>query len=453
MKNIILAVAAMIAVSSSGYAGASALGGLGAEAAVSGVPVAPPPAPSGAAMAGKQACKGIIRVGSFVVDNNNYVGQVLGFSDENTVSYKSRSAVYSAKLDELRVEVPEINGIKARDLIIDPDDHIGAAIHVFEDGRVQFAFASALHVTTAAYGEVTDFRGFSSGRLVTDPGNNIGKVLHVFQNGRVQYQVGFTPYVLASGDLALNAVWYDKNGLTEEQFNSVIDRLEEIFTPVIREKQGELRIIRAWKTSQDMAAAVHFGNVYRLTLYGAMARSPIITEDGYALIVCHELGHLIGGFPKFMKGQMSDNLSNEGQSDYWAALKCFRKFVEKDDNIAIMAAKPVDPYAKEQCERTYQGRDTETAVCKRSVMAGMSTLYSLADSNFDRFPGLLTPDSYITPATVDTHPNLQCRLDTYFAGALCDKSWNEEVSDTDHTSGTCNGGTYLEGSRPACWFR
>jgi hypothetical protein len=51
------------------------------------------------------------------------------------------------------------------------------------------------------------------------------------------------------------------------------------------------------------------------------------------------------------------------------------------------------------------------------------------------------------------HPATQCRLDTYFEGALCEKSPMEPMSNTDFHGGSCtqDQGARI-GYRPRCWF-
>ena len=51
------------------------------------------------------------------------------------------------------------------------------------------------------------------------------------------------------------------------------------------------------------------------------------------------------------------------------------------------------------------------------------------------------------------HPYAQCRLDTYFNGALCTVSEIIDFDDDEETTGAChkkNGDD--RGLRPQCWF-
>jgi hypothetical protein len=83
-----------------------------------------------------------------------------------------------------------------------------------------------------------------------------------------------------------------------------------------------------------------------------------------------------------------------------------------------------------------------------SVAALFAALRNRPEAKFD------TPDANVVKKTDDSHPAHQCRLDTYFQGALCDKSFNDDVSQKDENVGTCTtkmGDTI--GTRPLCWFK
>ena len=63
------------------------------------------------------------------------------------------------------------------------------------------------------------------------------------------------------------------------------------------------------------------------------------------------------------------------------------------------------------------------------------------------------PDTTEVPNTVHGHPGPQCRLDTYFAGAICPVSASDDFSRYDSTTGACaleKNDTY--GYRPRCWY-
>ena len=65
-----------------------------------------------------------------------------------------------------------------------------------------------------------------------------------------------------------------------------------------------------------------------------------------------------------------------------------------------------------------------------------------------------TPDTSVVTRTDDNHPAAQCRLDTYFNGILCDKSYDQENDKNDPKIGTCIARDgYKVGPRPLCWYK
>jgi hypothetical protein len=65
-----------------------------------------------------------------------------------------------------------------------------------------------------------------------------------------------------------------------------------------------------------------------------------------------------------------------------------------------------------------------------------------------------TPDNNVVMRTYDGHPRAQCRLDTYFQGALCDKASNLDFSNTDPAVGACiKRDGYTQGLRSLCWYK
>jgi hypothetical protein len=189
-------------------------------------------------------------------------------------------------------------------------------------------------------------------------------------------------------------------------------------------------------------------------MFGGLARHETITADGFAMVACHEIGHHIGGAPKKASWMGNTWASNEGQADYWGTMKCFRRVMMNDDNASIVAKMEVDQFAREKCEGIY-ANEAEIALCLRNAMGGLSLGNLFRALRRQTTPlAFNTPDRTRVTRTNDNHPDSQCRLDTYFAGAICDKSIDEDVSQTNATVGVCNlsdGAT--DGTRPLCWYK
>lgn len=145
-----------------------------------------------------------------------------------------------------------------------------------------------------------------------------------------------------------------------------------------------------------------------------------MTEDGYVLVACHELGHHLGGAPRF-SDEDSKWASVEGEADYFATLQCAKKTIKDSGRIAGAA----------------------------QVLANI-----LADLDEDPVPNPKTPDTSKVTSTFEDHPAAQCRLDTYLAGSVCGIPYTP-LSASDPKGGTCfsyPNDTTAKGSRPRCWF-
>lgn len=272
---------------------------------------------------------------------------------------------------------------------------------------------------------------------------------------------GFVP----KNDLYLPEGIKTVNGMTEEEFNKAIDEVETVYAPIISNMGAKLQVERNWSDGTVNAYASQSGKTWKVAMFGGLARHATITRDAFALVVCHEIGHHIGGAPK--KGGSAGGggwwggngggviswASNEGQSDYFATLKCLRKSWINDNNEAIAKALKAPKMVTDSCRKTYKNK-TDTALCVRTSMAGLSVGNLFAALGKLPEPKFETPDTKVVSSTDDNHPKAQCRVDTYYQGSLCDVNMNEDVSQTDEVKATCHGSLgHKTGTRPLCWFK
>lgn len=242
-----------------------------------------------------------------------------------------------------------------------------------------------------------------------------------------------------------------QGGINEKEFNQVLDKVEKVYRPIIKKHGGKLRMNRLWSDGKVNASASRNGLTYNVNMYGGLARHHTITKDAFALVACHEVGHHIGGVPKYNAN--SDWASIEGQSDYFATAKCLRKVFADEDNTSIISNMNIDSLVKQKCESQFSNAN-EVAICKRISMAGLSSASLFADMNGRAMPRFDTPDSSVVTTTYESHPDYQCRLDTYFNGALCEIGDGIDLGQRDPKMGACNRvDGHTEGLRPLCWFR
>jgi hypothetical protein len=243
-------------------------------------------------------------------------------------------------------------------------------------------------------------------------------------------------------------------GLNEAQFNNAIERVEVLYAPIVAQLGGKLVIDRDWDDATVNAYAQRSGSKWMVNMFGGLARHATITEDGMSLVVCHEIGHHIGGAPTKASAYSNSWASNEGQADYFSNLKCLRRTFLNDDNIAIVSAMDVPAALTTACSKSWAS-DEDRAICVRGGMAGDSVAKLFAALRNQANPAKFeTPDAAVVSATNDNHPATQCRLDTYFQGSLCEVNFNDDVERNSEVAGTCHGSLgHKIGLRPTCWFK
>ena len=249
--------------------------------------------------------------------------------------------------------------------------------------------------------------------------------------------------------------------LTEIEFYGILDQLEALYSPDFAEKGTMLKITGDW-TNNDYKADYNFTkeNTYTVSISGGLAQHRLSNADTMALIICHEIGHYLGGYPKRHISISKDFLATiEGQADYFATAKCLKKYFREDDNKNIVKQMLLPAIVQESCDKSFQ--DPEAAfICKRSSMASLAAVKIMVALKPSLFPNLeMSPINFETPsleiAFIPLHPTGQCRLDTFFQGALCNKPETVNFSDTDFRQGACTRGEGFSGNngaRPLCWF-
>lgn len=270
---------------------------------------------------------------------------------------------------------------------------------------------------------------------------------------------GFVP----ENDLYIDVNAEFTSDIDEAKFNEVIDKVEKVYAPIISAMGAKLDVVRNWKDGTVNAYAQQVGSTWKVSMFGGLARHETITEDGFALVVCHEIGHHIGGAPKkgggaggFWTGGGigSSWASNEGQADIWATSKCLRRVFRGEDNAKVLAEMNVPKTVINTCAEQFTS-EVDRLICQRGAMAGMSTaklFQSLRNSS--QAPSFDTPDKKVVSSTDHNHPAFQCRLDTYYQGALCHIDELVDADQNNEEVGFCytaNGDKL--GARPLCWFK
>lgn len=251
-----------------------------------------------------------------------------------------------------------------------------------------------------------------------------------------------------------------KTGLDEATFDDVIDQLSEMYAPIVAAHGGTLEIQRNWDDTTVNAFARRKKDTWVVAMFGGLARRPEINRDGFTLVLCHELGHQLGGFP--FSGAWA---ANEGEADYFATQSCARDLWAPEVIENATHAAKVNPTARKKCDEVWK-TDAQRNLCYRIADAAKSSAELLAVLNHESV-SFDSHDSHEVSVTDNGHPAAQCRLDTYLNAALCDVTFdgtlipglsfqnqrNGADAETEAAGVSCHQKTATVGVRPRCWFK
>jgi len=258
------------------------------------------------------------------------------------------------------------------------------------------------------------------------------------------------------------------SSMTEEVYNQVIEEVVTFMKPYIEAHGAQFSVKSDWNDPTVNAYASQEGSNWYISMFGGLARRPEITPDGFAFVVCHEIGHHIGGFPFYTNHWAAA----EGQADYFGTHTCLRELWLQDYEKNKEAADTVDTFAKIHCDAVWSNQK-DRDLCYRITNSGRSfanLIYAFESEYGDAGPApqFSTPDPSKVSQTDTYHPASQCRLDTVFQGALCGQGFDLRViPGKDHPDGqeslaaeefaaafACvKARNFTIGMRPECWYK
>lgn len=244
----------------------------------------------------------------------------------------------------------------------------------------------------------------------------------------------------------------DLDGVSEHDFNTVASTILKLYAPVVKEKANVALVMNSdWKDATVNAFASREVDTWTIHVAGGLARAKGMTKDSLALIICHELGHQLGGAPRTF---LYDGWpSAEGQADYWATSKCLKKYYNELKNEEVKLDTHVPEKLLSQCSSQYKNY-ADIKICLRTMMASVEFALFLNELPDIKIPiDLEGFDSREVKGTnTNDYPRPQCRFDTLVQGALCNVSFDIATSETDAKIGQCNDMT-KPGTRPRCWYK
>jgi len=157
----------------------------------------------------------------------------------------------------------------------------------------------------------------------------------------------------------------------------VLEKFQERAERTVEAQGAQLMLVAHWSDQRVNALAARQGEVWEIHVYGGLLAHPELTDDEIILVLCHELGHHLGGAPTASRGGWS---ACEGQADYWSGQFC-AQLLDNPTSAALSLAR----------------------------------LYARSAGGW---PELETKDPLVVKRTFYGYPSPQCRLDTLLAGFL-----------------------------------
>lgn len=258
----------------------------------------------------------------------------------------------------------------------------------------------------------------------------------------------------------ISSIGYANDGISKEDFDARIALATEAYTPIVEKYGAKLTIEALWDNDTVNAMAGKNGSAWKAFMFGGLARLKGMTADAFNIVLCHEVGHLVGGFPFYPGDQGDQGAASEGNSDYFAAHDCFYRLFKDDKEQNEKAEANAPENIKELCSNAHED-STRKQICIRSTIAGHKVWEAmlLADNSKDTVE-IGKKDPKVVIKTIPFHPKPQCRVNTTTAASLCSKPFFDDqkyptnLEEMDKLS--CNskelGKDYLKGVRPSCWF-
>ncbi len=220
---------------------------------------------------------------------------------------------------------------------------------------------------------------------------------------------------------------YTYASLNQAQFDSILEEVQNEFQTDMQALDLQFTLNKQWKSEERLASIKIPQGKAILSISGFMARQELMSEDSFRLLLCHEVGHVLGGAPKQSPGHWS---STEGQADYYSTAKCIKRLIPEND---------------EQYSRV------------KAASLALAQMDAIGNGNHPESVSLDKRDSSQVMASITTHPNSQCRLDTMIAGLNCSVDPHIDFDTTNSDIGACvrrsSDEEMRNAARPRCWFR
>lgn len=203
------------------------------------------------------------------------------------------------------------------------------------------------------------------------------------------------------------------------------------------------------------------GRVWEFHFYDGILKTTKINEDVLSLIVCHELGHHLAGYPFKDDSTWS---AAEGQADFFSTHACAPRIWQDDGELNASYATRIPVALRLKCNDSFASQSRRD-LCYRTV-AAVDVMRHYEGRHQKVLPALERMDPAVVAQTFTGHPAAQCRIDTQLFGTFCSRDFdfgrvpghlgvgrNTLDAERDASSSHCETSDFPQWMhRPRCWF-
>lgn len=216
--------------------------------------------------------------------------------------------------------------------------------------------------------------------------------------------------IFPPNDLHLQDNLNATEGITESLFGQIIRAGASAYEGEACQRNEKLLIRERWKdatVNANVMRSAKYNGTVTINMYGGLARRPEITPAGFAIVVCHELGHAYAGAPYVYE---PTELSAEGMADWYSTRHCLKRIWERVPELKKLGE--YEPFIDQNCV-------PEDSLCRNGLHGAKGLASLLALLMREDGPRFETPDLTEVEQTVLSYPDtVQCRLDSYRAGVF-----------------------------------
>lgn len=230
--------------------------------------------------------------------------------------------------------------------------------------------------------------------------------------------------------------------------------LSSIYEKRIAEKSGQLKFtLKDSDQAPNAYATKNADGPWEVIVISSLLALNEQTTASLGIILCHEVGHFLGGEPYVVGVQLTPavrsrapkKMSCEGQADYFATSECIKALAIRIPDLFRDNKGLLNPMTSQYCEESYvELKDIH--LCKETLVASYQAtiVYQKIMEELNvpaTFFGKIDNES--TDRTlnyVGEYPSLDCRYETFITGTLCSRLKGNVCND-------------LKWTRPACWFQ